>query len=96
MGAGTYSFYGSLNVLVTGSPIANASVTLHVKVGSGPWRPFSVPAGQNPTTTSSAGTYGWTNVKLASGTYHFRTYYAGDATHLQSFAPSIQGVQVTV
>ena len=95
--SGTYAFSGSLDTLVTGSPIANANVYLHVYTGGvGKWKIFTLPAGQNPTTASSAGTYSWTNIKLASGTYYFRTYYAGDATHLQSFAPSVQGTLVTV
>jgi len=96
--AGTYTFSGSLGMLVTGSPVANAKVYLHVHSSAArTWEIFSMRAGQtNPTTTSSAGTYGWTNIKLASGTYYFRTFYPGDATHLQSFAPSVQGVQVTV
>jgi len=96
--SGTYTFSGSLSMLVTGSPIANANVYLHVYSSAVPkWEIFSVPAGQtNPTATSSAGTYSWTNINLSSGTYYFRTYYPGDATHLQSYAPSVQGVQVTV
>ncbi len=35
------------------------------------------------------------NIKLPAGTYVFRSYYAGDAAHIESVAPSCHGVQVT-
>jgi len=94
---GTYTFSGSLSALVAGTPIANGNVSLQVSTdGGATWTDMVLSAAKNPTATSLTGTYSWTNVTLASGTYYFRTYYPGDATDLQSYAPSVHGVQVTV
>ncbi|MGZ7169273.1 MAG: hypothetical protein ACXVI5_06900 [Halobacteriota archaeon] len=93
----TYAVSGTLGTLLTGSPVANANVYLEVCSSSeGTWQNFAVPAGANPTTTNPTGSYNWVNMKLTNGTYYFRTYYDGDGKHMESFAPSVHGVQVTV
>ncbi|MGZ4926407.1 MAG: hypothetical protein ACXV4B_08155, partial [Halobacteriota archaeon] len=99
----TYTFSGTLKELVSGNPIPNAPVNLHVYTSSaGKWElfpgsvPLSLPAGEiNPTKTDANGAFSWANVKLPAGTYLFRSYYTGDTSHMESFAPSYQGTQVT-
>jgi hypothetical protein len=94
---GTFTFSGTLSALVSGTPIANGVVYLHVSTNGGAsWTIVALPAGHNPTATASDGSCRWTDVKLASGTYYFRAYYPGDAAYLDSFAPSVHGIQVTV